>query len=427
MLEIKSIADGVRLVSIQTDRFKTANIQVSMALPLNSDAATNAVLLYLLKRSCKSYPDFTELQGKLDELYGAAIGAEVIKSGEAQVLSLNLTCIDDRFALNDESIVGNCANLLAGMIFAPNCKNGSFGTQAVDTEKRLLRQHVEEEVNNKRVFALNRCIELMCAEEAYGINRYGGAEAIDAVKVKDVYAAWKNLLKSALFQITVVSSSPAVEIERIFAEKFAKIEREPVEINTVFIPKGKRFKRHEEEFPVNQGRLIMGLRAGMTNWRDNLAAVTVMNNILGGSANSKLFKNIREKLSLCYDCSSRLIYRKGLVLIACGIDPDKEKKTSAEILCQLSDIREGKVSAEELEAGKMSLRERLTFNTPGELCAWYTPFVAGSDDEVISPEQMAASFDGVTVEDVAEAAKKLTLDTIYMITTKQKEESKVED
>ncbi len=416
---VRMIADGVRLVSEQTDRFKTGRISVSMALPMDDKMAANSLLIFLLKRSCREYPDFSLLNGKLDELYGASLSASVSKSGEAQVLTLSLTFLDDRFALTDESIAEQCAKLLASMIFSPNCKSSSFGAENLAAEKRLLIQRIEEELNDKRTYAFNRCISYMCANEAYGKDKYGTIEEIEKVKMADVYSAWKNLLSTAIFQITVVGSSSADEVADIFAKKFEKIERNPVKPETVFHRRGGHFNRFEEKFPVNQGKLVIGFRSGMSNSRDNLAAVTVMNDIFGMGTYSKLFMNVREKLSLAYYCWSRLIASKGLVLVEGGIDTDKEKKVSAEILAQLSDLRNGKTDPEVLDSSKRSLKERHTFTTPEGICAWYASQVL--EDEILTTESLNEEIEKVTMEQVCEAAKKLSIDTIFMLSAESGE------
>ncbi len=418
---VRTIADGVRLVSEQTDRFKTGRISVSMALPMDDKMAANSLLIFLLKRSCKEYPDFSLLNGKLDELYGASLSASVMKSGEAQVLTLSLTFLDDRFALSDESIAEQCAKLLASMIFSPNCKNSSFGAENLAAEKRLLIQRIEEELNDKRTYAFNRCISNMCANEAYGKDKYGTIEEIEKVKMTDVYSAWKNLLSTSIFQITVVGSSNADDVADIFAKKFDKVERNPVKPETVFYRRGGHFNRFEEKFPVNQGKLVIGFRAGMSNSRDNLAAVTVMNDIFGMGTYSKLFMNVREKLSLAYYCWSRLIASKGLVLVEGGIDTDKEKKVSAEILAQLSDLRNGKTDPEVLDSSKRSLKERHTFTTPEGICAWYASQVL--EDEILTTESLNEEIEKVTMEQVCEAAKKLSIDTIFMLSAESEEEN----
>lgn len=420
MPQVRMIADQVRLISEHTDRFKTGRISVSMALPMDEKMAANSLLIYLLKRSCREYPDFSLLNGKLDELYGASLSASVSKSGEAQVLTLSLTCLDDRFALTEESIVEQCAGLLASMIFSPNCKNGSFGEDNLAAEKRLLVQRIEEELNDKRTYAFNRCISYMCQNEAYGKDKYGTIEEIENVKMADVYDAWKNLLSTAVFQITVVGSANADDIADIFAKCFEKIERNPVRPETVFRQRGGHFNRYEEKFPVNQGKLVIGFRAGMHNSRDNLAAVTVMNDIFGMGTYSKLFMNVREKLSLAYYCWSRLIASKGLVLVEGGIDTDKEKKVSAEILSQLSDLRNGKTDPEVLDSSKRSLKERHTFTTPEGICAWYASQVL--EEEILTPESINEEIAKVTMEQVCEAAKKLSIDTIFMLSAEEEGE-----
>ena len=421
MPQVRMLADRVRLVSEQTGRFKTGRISVAAAMPLDENAAANSLLIYLLKRSCKQYPDMILLNRKLDELYGASISAGVSKVGDAQIVTLSMTCIDDRFALTDESVAEQCAGLLADMIFSPNCKNGSFGADNLAMEKRLLIQRIEEELNDKRTYAFNKCISYMCSDEAYGRDKYGTVEEIRKVKMTDVYAAWKNMLSTAVFQITVSGSADADKIAAVFEAKFKKIERNPVTPETKFVLRGGHFNRYEETFPVNQGKLVIGFRTGMSHSRDNIFAVTVMNDIFGMGTYSKLFMNVREKLSLAYYCWSKLISSKGILLVEGGIDTDKEKKVSAEILAQLSDLRSGKTDPEVLDSSKRSLKERYTFTTPEGICAWYASQLL--QEEIITPEYMIEGIETVTMEQVCEAAKKLSIDTIFMLKAQEEAEN----
>lgn len=423
MPQIKMLADKVRLVSEATDKFKTGCISVSMALPMDERMAANSLLVYLLKRSCKAYPEMSLLSGKLDELYGAILGAAVTKNGESQVLTLSITCLADKFALEGESIQLEAAQLLADIIFKPNVRNGSFGADALATEKRLLIQRIEEELNDKRTYAFNKCISCMCRNEAFGKDKYGTVEEIENVKMADVYEAWKNMLSTAVFQITVVGAADADKVASAFEKNFEKIERKPAEIETVFVQKSRRFNRYEEKFPVNQGKLVMGFRAGMSHRKDNIFAMTVMNDIFGMGTYSKLFTNIREKMSLAYYCWSRLIASKGIVLVESGIDTDKEKKVSAEVLSQLSDLRNGKTDPEVLESSKRALRERHAFTTPEGILGWYSAQVLC--DEIMTPEDMVSGIEQVTMDDVCAAAKKLSVDTVFMLSAQEEAENEV--
>ena len=423
MPNIRMLADKVRLVSEPADKFKTSCISVSMALPMDERMAANSLLVYLLKRSCKAYPELSLLNGRLDELYGAILGAGVAKNGEAQVLTLSITSLADKFALDDESIQLEAAQLLSDIIFKPNVKNGSFGAESLATEKRLLIQRIEEELNDKRTYAFNKCISHMCHNEAFGKDKYGTIEEIQSVKMADVYDAWKNMLSTAVFQITVVGAADEERVAAIFKKDFDKVERNPATLETVFIQRSRRFNRFEEKFPVNQGKLVMGFRAGMSHRRDNIFAVTVMNDIFGMGTYSKLFMNIREKMSLAYYCWSRLVASKGIVLVESGIDTDKEKKVSAEVLSQLSDLRNGKTDPEVLESSKRALREKHTFTTPEGILGWYSSQV--TSDEILTPEEVVNGIEQVTMEDVCAAAKKLSVDTVFMLSAQEEAENEV--
>ena len=161
----------------------------------------------------------------------------------------------------------------------------------------------------------------------------------------------------------------------------------------------------------------------MSHRRDNIFAMTVMNDIFGMGTYSKLFTNIREKMSLAYYCWSRLVASKGIVLVESGIDTDKEKKVSAEVLSQLSDLRNGKTDPEVLESSKRALRERHAFTTPEGILGWYSAQVLC--DEIMTPEDMVSGIEQVTMDDVCAAAKKLSVDTVFMLSAQEEAENEV--
>lgn len=412
---VKSIVPGVRLCSVQTNRFKTGCISFSMALPLEGDIAANAVLPYILHRSCRAYPDFSRLNGRLAELYGASLSAGVSKLGEAQILSIEITAIDDRFSLTGESIARSCTELLLNLIFDPDLVEGRFGEEAVQREKRLLLERVESELNDKRVYALRRCEEIMCAGEKFGLDKYGTHEAIEALTGESIYNAWQNMLKTAIVQIDMVGSGSMEDVARALLEKFAKIERHPAKIETFFIKTAGQPRREEEKLPVKQGKLVLGFRAGMENDSDNATAAKVMADIFGGGTYSKLFKNVREKMSLCYYCSARLSRQKGVLFVQSGIESDKAILAAEEIQRQLELVKAGDFEPEDLEASIMAICDRLRRigDSPDEIAAWYTSSIL--EPAVKTPAQEAEEIRQVTKEQVVAAANRVTLDTIYML------------
>ncbi len=410
---LKNIADAVSVCHVKTDRFKTCKISVSMALPLCADISAKAILPYILRRSCKKFPSFSSLNGKLDELYGAALSASVQKYGEAQVLMMTVTSIDDRFSLNGESISSGAAGLLVDLIFEPNLdENGCFRKEDVEAEKRLLLERLISEDDDKRIYAVRRCNEIMCENEAFGRNRFGTKEEIESLTPERVFAAWQEVLSSAVIRIVSVSSGSSEEMCDLFSERFSKTDRTPCKIKTQFIPEAKEVKYGTEKQKLKQGTLVMGFRCGMTEKGDFDPAMTVMTDIFGGGTYSKLFANVREKMSLCYYCSARLNRNKGIITVGSGIETENEEKAKNAILEQLQDMKNGNFTREDFDSSIRSLKETLTgYEDSPEI--WYTEQLLA--DRIKTPQERIAEIESVKFEDIREMAQKVTLDTVFML------------
>lgn len=414
-MTIYEIADGVRLINVKTDKFKTSRISFTMATPLDGNISAKAILPYLLHRRCAAYPDFSAFKGMLEELYGAIVSASVIKLGEIMLLSINVTAIDDRFALDGDKVTDECVELITKLIFEPIIINDSFPEDIVEEEKRLLIERLESEQNDKRQYAYDRCTQIMFANEAYGKNRLGTVEEISNLSGKDVYCAWLDLLKTAKMQLTMVGSCEPDKVRDILTDKFSKISREPVVQETEFFAGFPKPNYVCETLPVKQGKLVMGFRTGMRNEDDNAYPMKVAVDILGGGTYSKLFSVVREKMSLCYYCSAGLYAQKGIVMIQSGIEDANEEKAKNEILNQLKEVADGNFSNDVFSSSIKSLCDgRLSVNdVPESLCSWYSVQILR--DKPISPEEQVEKFKEVDKTQVIRAAKTIMLDTIYML------------
>ena len=410
-----TIADGVQLCAVQTDTFKTCKIHIQMALPLSGDIAAKAALPYLLRRSCRAYPSVSALNGRLDTLYGAVLGASVQKKGEAQILSLSLSAIDDRFALDGESVSGEAVRLLLELLFEPKLENGTFAQSDVDTEKRLLLERMRSEDDDKRAYARRRCEEVMCENEAYSRNRFGTAEEIESLTGERVYAAWREALETAVIRVVTVSSGAPDAVRDQLDARFGTLERRVAEIKTQFVPAAAGEKYERETQALMQGTLVMGLRCGMRDSEDMDPAMTVAADIFGGGTYSKLFTIVREKMSLCYFCAARLNRDKGILLVSSGIETENESKTREAILEQLRAIQCGDFDAEMLETSLRSLCDTIRGYTdsPDVLCAWYGNQIFRGTAK--TPQQRIEELGTVTLEQVQAAAQKITPDTVFML------------
>ena len=414
-MTFQNITDGVRLCSQNTDKFKTCRININMAMPLDSKVSARAILPFILQRRCAKYPDFITLSRVLDELYGASVSAGVFKRGEAQVISFNLTAIDDRFALDGDTVALECIELLAEMIFNPLVDGESFPADIVEQEKRLLIEAIENEMNDKRRYALIRCEEIMFKDEAYGINLLGKVSEVTALTPEEIYLAWRELLSSATIQITMVGSMDVEPVAKLLTERFGSIERNPVEIKTEFISDAGQPEYVCEEMPIKQGKLVMGFRTAIADEDDNILPTRIAVDIFGGGTYSKLFTVVREKMSLCYYCSAAFFSSKGIVMVQSGIEDINEEKAKNEIVHQLSLVADGDFSDDTFDSSIKSITDSVISNndTPETICAWYSSQLLR--DTLKTPEEYAEEIRSVQKSDVIDAAKTICLDTVYML------------
>lgn len=422
LMTSQNIAEGIRFCSVKTDKFKTCRVNISLAMPLDKNASSRAILPFMFSRRCAKYPDFISLNRVLDELYGASISAGVLKRGEAQILSFSLTAVDDRFALDGDKVASECAELLAEMIFDPLTDGESFPNDVVEQEKRLLVELINNELNDKRRYATLRCEEIMFADEAYGFNRFGTVEDVEALTPGAVYAAWREVLEKSSVQITMVSSMDPQPVADLIKDKFSKIKRNPIEIKTQFVPGLPKPEYVAETMPLKQGKLVMGFRTGMRNEDDMMPAMKVAVDIFGGGTYSKLFSVVREKMSLCYYCAAALFNSKGIVMVSSGIEDANEEKAKNEIINQLRLTANGEFSDEDFSSSVKSLTDSILGNsdTPEEITAWYASQILR--EKLITPEQYAEQIADVDRSDVVNAAKTIMLDTIFMLKSNGEEE-----
>ncbi len=414
------IAPGASLNVIETDKFKTNFISVNFIAPLSSDTASlNALFPAVLRRGTKSYPTTAKINERLEYLYGSGIGTRNYKRGEMQIVGFSAHVMDNSFTPDGTDILGGTLDLLCEMIFSPKITDGGFDKAYVESEKRSLTDAVKAKINNKAQYAYIRCQQEMCRGEAYGVQETGTVEDIEKITPDTLFSQYKKIISDARAEIFYVGRNASENAEKV-ADKmktaFASVTRieSPIPLTEV-IREAKEVREIVEDQPVAQGKLCMGFRTGTVLDDGDYHIFTVMNEIYGSGTSCKLFMNVRERLSLCYYCSSSPEPRKGVMFVSSGIEVEKKDVAQAEIIAQLNNIKEGIISDEEMDSAKKSLRNGYLgiSDSAGGIESWYLGRrLAGLDD---SPEEAAEKIESVTKEQVTEMAKKVTLDTVYFL------------
>ena len=411
----KTICDGVSFGNIKDDRFKRGRINATLVMPLDKKtAAANALLSCVLTRSCKKYPDFTSLNRKSDELYGAALYPSVNRFGDLQTVTISVSGLDDRYSLDGKSISSEITELLCSILFEPNITDGHFLEEDFEQEKRQLLENIDAEFNDKRVYAINRCIEIMCRDELFSIGRFGSREDVSALTQENIYKAWKNLLDNARVELCMLGNTPYEKALEGFRKYFDGKPRK-ITGSTKVISEVGEVKRIVETEEIVQSKLVMGFRCACPKTLRERIANSLMSAILGGSPTSKLFQNVREKQSLCYYCASRADNTKGIMLIDSGVETDNIEKAENAIMEQINAFVHGNVTDEELNSAKKVLKN-VYISTLDNLSAMHGWYIGGTLSSFLaSPAEEADIVDRITKEEVTELANRIKLDTVFSL------------
>ncbi len=416
-IEQRPVCDGVNFRSIRDSRFKTERLSIHFLLPLKKDSVTaNAILPFLLSRASRKYPDYTKLNEHLEELYGAVLDADVQKLGDVQVLSVSASGIADRYSLKREKIAAELSRLLCSMVFDPPFQDGLFPEDGFRQEQRQLLEMLRSEFNDKRAYALRRCEELMCADEPYGIGRCGTEEDIRSLRRESLTDAWHDLIHRARVEIMVLGDCDPGPVFENFYAAFRSIGRtSAADCGTEVVRSAGQVNEKTEKMEVAQSKLVLGFRTGTAEPDAAVPAVKLMSAVFGGTPNSKLFLNVREKLSLCYYCSSAYFPIKGIMVVQSGVETKNIERAKTEILNQLQEVKNGNFTDDELNAAKLSLCN--SYQTLGDsldgLEAWYLSKTFSAPG--LRPEEEAERVSAAAREDVVKAAESVTLDTVYCL------------
>lgn len=412
-----NLGDGINFNVLKDSRFKTGRLSVNIFYTLDKKTVSaNAILPFLLSKSCKEFPDLASLNRHLNDLYGASLYADVGKLGEIQVLSISSSFIDDRYSLNGEKVSKRIAELICKILFEPLLKDGSFIKKNVDQEKRQLIELIESEYNDKRIFAKNRCEQLMCENEKFGINRLGTKKEIESLTCDEIYKAWIQILKRARIEISLLGDSERELPLNTFKKAFEKIKREDIVIcNTEIIKKAQDIKEYNEEMNVSQSKLVMGFRTNAAGKDPMVMPMRVAIALFGATPHSKLFLNVREKYGLCYYCSSRYDKNKGIMLVQSGVEKENIYKAKLEILNQLEEVKKGNFTENDIDAIKRSLSN--SYKTIGDYLSSLESFYISQtfDSQKVTPTEFIKRINDVTKDEIVQASNLITLDTIYSL------------
>ena len=414
----QQLMDNVYLTYIHSEKFKTSFLSAQMAAPLEEETAgRNALLVNVLSRGTVRCPDISAIGRELDMLFGARLDPTIRKVGENQLLGFVASGIDDRFLPKGEKLLEKLADLLGEFYCYPVTRGGRLLEEYVESERKNLAEMIRSDINDKRSYAARRLLEEMCAGERYGIRRMGSPEDVEKISLQRLNKHYRELLPQGRLELFYCGSANEERVAGAFRRAFASLPRQGVlePVATLRTPAREQCRVVTEEMDVGQGKLCIGLRTAS----DDRAATLLMNAMFGGATTSKLFVNVREKLSLCYYAGSVYHRLKGLITVSSGIEFENYDRAVSEIFGQLEDLQNGRWEDWELDGARESLVSNLRSleDSPGAMEDFIIGQAVAGTDETIPG--LIAAVQAVTPERIQAAAQAVKADTIYFLKGKE--------
>ena len=414
----KEIKKGIKLHEIKTEKFKTNLIAVFLSMPIKrEDVTKNSLLSAVLRRGSKNMPTLAQISQEMEEMYGASFDCGLDKTGDNHILKFYIETINDKFLpQNNENILKKSIDKLLEIVFNPLVENDAFKEEYVKQEKENIKRIIEGKADNKARYAFDRCIEEMYKDKPYGLYKYGYIEDLNSITAQSLYEYYKKMISECKIDIFV--SGDINDVTQIIEqnENIEKLQqREPnYKINQIESKEKVEEKEIKEEMDVIQGKIVIGLDLHLDNEEQKYSAM-MYNAILGGTANSKMFQEVREKASLAYSASSSYIRYKSNIFIKCGIEIKNYDKAMEIIRKQLEDMKDGVFTDEDIENAKKGIISGIK-SIDDEQDTEITYFLGQElTNSKTSIDQYIEKIEKITKQDIIDIANSISVNTVYFL------------
>lgn len=416
-IQKRTLKEGITLYMLPDKKFKNCVQGIYFHMPLQPDTATTLALLpKVLTAGNAAFSDRSALHMHLEELYGTKLHGGSEKAGEMQTISFVADSIADAYA--GEPLFEKVQKLLFDVVLHPRVDGAGFDEAVLAREKEALSEDIRGIVNDKRRYALVRCAEEMCKGEPYAVSANGREEDLEKITPESAYQQYQAMLSGARIDILVSGTFAEEAAERgaaLFAEKLGARGAGYPETTRKAAGEVKYVEDHED---VLQGKLVIGYRTDVDPSGSDVYALSIYNRVFGGGTSSKLFNNVREKMSLCYYASSGTERAKGLLFVQSGIEFAKYKTALEAISAQQAEIQKGNITDAEFSGAVQGAVSELRAykDSPSQLLGYYRrqlPF-----GEIVEIDRVIEKLLAVQPQDVIRIAQSVHMDTVYFLNGK---------
>ena len=412
---IKKDLGSYKLHMIKTTKFKTIRVKVSFRRPIVKEEITKRnILSDILVQTSNNYKSRRDLAIKAQDLYAASISSGNTRIGNYINTDIILAVLSDKYT--EEGNFANAVDFLHELIYEPNVENEMFDEEPLNIIKTRTKTSLESLKEDSNLYSLIRLLEVMTPESPMSYRTVGYMEDLEEIDSKNLYEYYLDMLKKDLMDIFVIGDIDFIEVENLIRNKFIaktfKKSRKKYYLDEIKPRTRKQTILEQDE--NNQSKLAIGARLnGLTMYERNYP-LTLYNIILGGGEDSKLFRNVREKNSLCYYINSVPQKLDNILIIRAGIDKKNIKKTVSLVEKEMNAIKRGKVTENDLSMAKEYFTTAIDSLLESQLSIldhYYMMEVLGTDDIETRLQKM----NEVKLSEVVKVAKKVKIDTIYCL------------
>lgn len=403
-----------KLHLIKTDKFKTIRVKAFFNAPIEKDEITiRNFLSSILATTNSLYKTKREFNIRKEELYSCGISSSITRFGNYSNMSFSVNTLEDKYT--EEGNLEKCVALLSDCIYNPNVVDSKFDEEYFDITKKKIYTSLKSIKEDTSYYSTIRLLEELDYNSPVSYRSCGYLEDLEKITPSKLYSYYKKMIDSDIMDIFVIGNINFDEIENLIRKYFPlKIFKKITKDSIVDEIKTSKIKEVKEKNDTNQSKLVMGATInGLTSY-ERKYPLTLFSIILGGGTNSKLFRNVREKNSLCYYINSTVNKLDNLLLIRAGISKDNYDAVIDLTKKELLSMKKGKIDEIDLENAKnmyISSMDELEESQEDLIDTYYMIDLIGLDDIETRKKMMLE----VTIDDIVKVSKKIHLNTIYLL------------
>ncbi len=421
-MNYKTCNEITNLHLIKTDKFKTILFKIVFTSKFNKKEITKRNLLVdNLCLSSKNYPSRRQMSIKKQDLYGLDVYAETKRIGNYFVTEFNLSMLNPKYT--EEEMLSLSFDFLYDILFNPNIENNKFNEEQFNLTKEYMKDEIKSIKENPNLYS-NIKLRSLLGDYPFGYHMEGYLEDLEKETSSTLYDYYKIFLINNNIDMYLVGDYNDNYIN-IIKDKFI-FNNQNRTINDYYI----EYKNIKDEIQIvkedskfKQSHLSISCSLNDLSLKEKLYTSVLYNIILGNGPDSKFFKNIREKYSYAYTISSSFRRADDILVINAGISIKNYDNVITLIKEELDNMKKGDFSLNDLEnAKKMYIS---VINDITEYASSISEYYYNMKYLKLKPiEEEIEIINSITKEDITSLAKKINMDTIFLLKEEDYEENK---